>query len=48
MIKMQIRHVWQAICPFCQKTINLSYKKEEMYCNCDEKVGYSMKFENDD
>jgi len=41
MIKMQVRTIHQARCPYCGKVSTVSQKDAEVYCMCDEKNSYT-------
>jgi len=40
MIKMQVKQIWQARCPYCGKVSHVQKKEEEIYCHCDEERAY--------
>lgn len=44
MIKMQVRVIAQARCPYCNSTKNVVNKDAEVFCYCDEKKSYSLNY----
>lgn len=47
MIKMQIKQIWQAKCPFCGKVTHYVHKEDELFCHCDEGQGYFINWDNE-